>query len=1021
MLYYLSLEEGLSYMRPAPLPQREARGQVERVKAVAPEQRSAADWLTLAENGADVERVETVADALTRARALGLTPEQEARALLVEAGRAARLKHFPQALALYEQALPHLAGRQREVARYGIFITRTLISPDAAETLPMPELDPAEPASYVGQAFLAAYLGDFDRARALVAEGLARHPRESGLYLVKGGIGILTGDEKLMEEASREALAVDPDDPFALGLRSEIERHYQGNPDASIETARRAAALAPAGGDYWNQIAQGMIERNHIREAEQAIHEGLRQDPTSLVLRTNYAITLLTNHGRLEDAKAQIDIAESLDPDNAAVSHVRGLYHLMQGDRALALESALAASAANPSYGEALLVLAAIYYQNREYDLAAQQIDAAQRADPNSPYIPVFRAAVALDQYRADDAIVAAREALERYRARGGIYANLSESQGTGSYVTGAFRFLGLEDWGRYIADRTFDPFVSTSLFDRALSQVPAPYYTGQSLQPFDPQSAGSEAGLSDIFQGLRLDPLAVAGPERELHLFRQRFVEGILAPGLIATGGDISFSGGAQVAGTDYYPFPLSYSLSVGSSRFEGPVGANNGTATDNVTFFAGLQPTAFDKVVLYASWDKGEIEFPGTLDMPRNNGATATKSFSGLLFYAHEFGRENVLTVGGGALQVDRRLERQDVAPLGGTPLLFDVQYSEEFDSQTLLGYVNYAVGLGPVDLSVGLDYLDNQTPQRYQIIVSHPQLGSETNIVDARTAAKQYRAYVDARYVPFDGLEVQAQIARARTSLDGEGDSRIDWAVGAAWEPTPGQWLRAGYANRSELDVPVTLAPTAFAGLRPAEAPAFGSTESFIGRWDAEWSPHFFTAVEYQHQAFDGLSFTRPNFIQPITDILVDVDLIGMRPINAGRSKLDRVTASANLWLTGNVGVNALYAYSDSEVKEGELAGGTIPFLSRHYARAGVTWTHPSLVKVNAFAAYYGPRRNGVNAERDQSISANAELEWQSPDRRFQLNAGLYNLFDDDVELTPGVPNYGRTFTASVRVRF
>ena len=67
-----------------------------------------------------------------------------------------------------------------------------------------------------------------------------------------------------------------------------------------------------------------------------------------------------------------------------------------------------------------------------------------------------------------------------------------------------------------------------------------------------------------------------------------------------------------------------------------------------------------------------------------------------------------------------------------------------------------------------------------------------------------------------------------------------------------------------SRIATDQDFTFAPIASVGLRGTIAPASESarTTSYVARWDAEWLPHFFTSVEYQHQDFGGLSYEVPS---------------------------------------------------------------------------------------------------------------------------------------------------------------
>jgi tetratricopeptide (TPR) repeat protein len=949
MLYYMALEEGLAYLRPSPVSQIASRSIVERVKAIAPDNRTPEDWILLAEAGAEIEAKASIVSALARARSAGLTPGQEARAKLVEAGYAAKARDFRRALRLYEEALPSLSGRQREVARYGRFIARTLVDPAIADE-ELPPLNEGEAVSYVGQAYIAAYLGEFDKARAIVDVGLRRFPNESALYAIKGGIGILTGDEKAMDEASQRALAIDPADPFAISIRAVLDLHYRGNPEAAVRSAEVAVRSAPGKDEFWSLLGEALHTREETRKAESAFLAGLAEEPHSFIMRGNYSLFLL-QLDRTEESREQLRIARGLDPDNALVHLIEGFLDLKEGRRDLALEHALDASAANPSYSEALLLLAEIHYANGDYELARQQLDAADKADPKNPFVALYRAAFAIDHYEADAAILAAREAVRRYRARGGVYASLSESKGTGSYIAGAFRFLNLGEWARYHGDRNHDPFVPVALFDRALSQVPDPFLVKQEFFPFDAQAGGDSSAVSDVFQGLRLDPLSISAPEKDLHITRQKFFELSLTPSLLVADERVTSSQSATINGLLLRPTPLAFSVVATHDRVELPVGRNNDREGNSVLGFFGLEPSPHDHLIIFTGYSDQRKELTGTLDAPRDNGEVNDRSALLFALYAHQFGREHIVSLGGGLSEARRDLKRRDDVLVGDLPFLFDLQYRDQQKAETKFAFLDHAIGLGAVDLQAGAEYMTTDMKQSVSRTVALSGLGSESDFNEITAKAKQYRAYVDAHFTPSNSLTIQGQVALTGTGIDGADDQNFDFSFGVAVEPIEGHWLRAAYVRNTSTDLPFTLAPTAVVGLRQNDAPVLdgSQSESVIGRWDAEWDEHLFTSVEVQHQDFDGLSFDRPNIVTPIINFLFD-PLPGARPVAVGPSELTRVSVSANLWLTGNIGVRAVYSFSSTDVMSGPGAGGPIPFISRHFARGQVTWTHPSRIRVS-----------------------------------------------------------------------
>jgi predicted Zn-dependent protease len=126
-----------------------------------------------------------------------------------------------------------------------------------------------------------------------------------------------------------------------------------------------------------------------------------------------------------------------------------------------------------PAYSQGLLATAIAYYQNGDVELADQALDNADRLDPNDSIIAIVRTAIALDQYRADEAVLSAREAVRRSRARGGDYAGLAVSRQSGSYPVEAYRFINLNEWARYYGDGPTTPSRRRAISTKPWSPAP--------------------------------------------------------------------------------------------------------------------------------------------------------------------------------------------------------------------------------------------------------------------------------------------------------------------------------------------------------------------------------------------------------------------------------------------------------------------------------------------------------------------------------------------------------------------
>jgi len=1015
MLYYFPLDAALGIYSPSILSQRAARGERTRLLAIAEAQRSAEDWLVLAETGLGiVNRAEVRAD-LARARAAGLTPAQAPRADLIEAWQRAEDKQWPQALALFDRARPGLSGHRAAVADVLRFIAARRADPES-DPAP-PAFDRDQPAAWLGQAYLAAYAGDLDRAKAIAAEAAARFPGDAEISSIEGSLGLLLDDRAMIERSIARTLAIDPDHAESLKLRGALKAAFLGDPDSALADFRRATELAPASATYWSDLGDTLSERNAMREADAAMRRGIAEQPNDPLIRVNHAIILL-DQNRLKEAKAELDAALALDPGLSAAHTITGRYHFQNGDGEQALQELLAGSAADPAYSEGLMLLGAAYYRRGDYAVALQQIDAADRLDPASSTPALIRAAIALDRYDLDTAIRSAREALRRYRAKGGIYANLSENRGTGSYVAGAFRFLDLGDWARYYGDRVFDSFTASAYFDQVNDGVDDPFLVAQSPAGYDPR-AGAAGAFSSVLQGLALQPLSVASSNRYLQLFQERFFETAVTGSAVSANGAVRGGISANAQGLAFAPVPVAFSITAARSGTHGPVGDRNDARDTNVTGLLGTELTPYDRVAIFAQHDESRTDAPGDFGDPRLGGFGLLRQRSDAVYgvYSHEFGYRNMVLLGGSWASVLGRTSRRD-------GLLFAPPNQAFFDGfdrhrvRAWSGTASWAFGLGDVDIRAGADFagLRETVDTRVTLTVNGAEAGSAE--AHERSNRTFDRAYVDVRAQPASAIIVQARATRSEAAAG----HRFDWQAGIAIEPTEGQWFRAAYVRETSFPTPFSLAPARVAGLVPnaAPVPAGGRIESGIARWDAEWSAHFFTAVEYQLQDYQAVSFNRPDLLMPLC---LDAGcVIGPADYDFGAGRSARLSVTANLWLTGNWGVNATYARSSSSLKTPTGDGGAIPFLPRDYARLGVTWTNPKRIKLSAGASYVGSRRSEVLTTRlGDYVSVDATAEWQSPDQRFQANIGITNAFDAGYRVTTGLPGWGRMLSASLTVRF
>jgi len=1039
MLFHIELRDAFNIMPASPLEGPALRAERARVDAIPPAQRRAEDWLVLAETALSLDGRAVAGAALQEARQRPLNASQRARADLVDALLAGGERRWREAAALFARAEPRLDARRRSIAAYGRYIAASMADP--ARVQPAPRAVGGDANAAIAQTFVDGFTEDLTAAAKTAKAGEARHPRNARLAAFSGQLALALNRRDEMRAAVERARALDPDDPDVLVTSAMLKGEVDSDLDGALADLNRAAAIAPGRYQVWNALGLIQSAREAPLEAEAAFRRAIEVDPHSPVSYANLAILLL-DQSRVEEAGTLIDKALEIDPAFHVAYIARGRYFLQKGDDARGIENLLAGSAANPAYSQGLLGLAIAYYHAGDLELSQQALDNADRLDPNDPVVSMARTAIAVDQYQADQAIGAARESIRRFRQRGGYYAPLATTRQGGSYLSQAYRLIGLDEWGRFYGDRVFDPFSATGYFDQAIARRGRPVIGKPTVEGIQGVEADM-AAFNLAMQGLFFDPLAVSGRTRRLDLLRRPFVDGEIGGGLVSRDGKLGWQTDATIQGFSNLPIPTSFYANVGRGQGteEHLVGEGD---IDRGSFFLGAAPSAADRFLMFAA---GETSKPGlTTRLPVAAGGDARKSTSiqAGAGWSHTFGYRNVMTAGVFATTGHDRRFRQRLSSASlvdeslGFPIFFDVTGEATEIRRTevdgVVAAVNHTIGLGDVtfrhgievqrgttkgmqDTSVLLSYRD----RTFDGLLDFSESASE-NLV-SRGDFRAGRAYADALWRPSDRFEAEVGIqgtisetesqlfpSNAPVTYTRDKDKTADPRIGAAFSPVEGQWFRAAYRRDTELPIGITLSPVTTVGLAPNPVPLAigGRTETLAFRWDAEWHPRFFTAVEYQRQNVRNLDL-------PIIDTLDTLS------VTSGR--IDRVAATANIWLGYGIGVFGTVGAASSENKsEGADYGRPIPFVAERFARAGLTFVHPSRLKFTLAQTFIGDRTGDLaGVTLDDYWTTDAAVTWETPDRRLQFGLALLNMFDNDYELAPGIPGPGRTVSATMKARF
>lgn len=1017
MLFYLTLRRAFVFLPATPLSMPRMPVERDRLTAIPEKRRSTDDWLALAEIQLSLDGRQKAITSLQQARALGLSRSQAARADLIDALIAGAENRHSDAARLFAKALPDLDAKRRDIAAFGGYFARSLADPKSSEK---PPARAASPYGAIAEAYAMGFLQNTRAAIEVLKKAEQRFPDDAAIPAARSYFALLLDDRAEVKSAVDRALALDPNNQFALDVRANYRAAIESDLTGAIADLTLALETSPGSTSLWNSIGLVQIAHDDYKNAEASLKRAIELDPQDPVAHANLAILYL-DQLRVEDAKREIDAALAADPSFDIALVARGRYHIQTGELDKAVDDLLAATVANPAYSQGELLLAAARYEKGDRIAGAQAVDNAARLDPNDPVVSSLQTTIAIDEYRSNDAIRYAQEFLRRSRARGGQFAALSASQDAGSSVNNAFRLQGLNAWGQYYGDAVFDPFAGTGYFDQTIrgsvNPVANSFLFGAPLTDF----VANDTTFSSFIQGLMYEP-HVFGPSRTPNILTSPFFEASIGNGIIAVGGDQNWTGDAEIQGYSNTPIPVSMYANVslekipiiGNSaynlgRFDGDLEALSGTG------YLTASPTAYDRIVAYGvhSENKAGLDssfLPFAL-LGRDDAINSTTAGIG---WSHTIGYRNVVNTALFYSDISFKSSRQYVEVVGGVPI--SLMETDRTRQKNYIAAINHNYGDDALTWRYGLE--GGQLNISASSSLASPPIPPV--VIDKVNSDIGYgRAYVDLLHEI--NPDLKAEYALFGTVLQGDSVdvTRLEPRLGIAWTPSEGHWLRAAYMrNGLQVGTP-TLAPVDTLGIQPNQFAIGleGYADTLALRWDAEWTDNVFTAVDFQHQEMHDLILSNPLTFPVIPLLTTDA-------VNLSRGRVDFASATANFILGHGFGLSATAAVADSENRDPSSLGygNSLPFVPDTAGQVALTWVSDINLKTTVAANYVGKRDgDDLGAELDDYWTLDANLTWEPFDKRFELELAAYNLLDEDFEVAPDVPGWGRAFKGTLTVRF
>ncbi len=1048
MMFYMEMRGLFRGLPATKLDGSAQRRERSRLAAIPRAARTAEDWVAIAENGINQDRPEVVLEAVAEARRrLGQRPAfvpgpnddwtaggdtarratasrsgLSARLDLVEAMLAGGAKRYELAATLFARAARGTSGRQRLTAQCGYYAAATLANPK--HVLPIPPVGSADQNVCTAQVVgFGKGLEDAEKILRQTEKSAPNHLRSS---MLSAHVSLLLNRRDELRSTLERMRAIDPDSPETLVTSGYVKSSIDSDLDGAVRDFSRGVEIAPGDSEMWNGLGLAEYARDASIEAERAFRQSIEVDPYNPVPYANLAILLL-DQSRVDEAGQLIEKALQLDPSLDTAYTAKGRYYLQKGDMAKAMEFVLAGSAANPANAQGLLAVAITQYQSGDLEVAEQALDNADRLDRNDPVTSIARTAIAVDQLQADAAIINAREAIRRYRNRGGYFAGLATTKTGGSYLGQAYRLLNLEDWGRYYTDRVADPFSATSYFDQSAARRPRPFFSRPSLDQIEGGTADSAGNL--VLQGLFFDPLAVSGRIGRIDLLRRPFIDAEFGGSLVRRNGRNGWQSEATVQAFSNEPVPTSVSLSYSRVNTGTDRGRAGGEDAQTAAAFVGIAPSAADRFLIWGTASSANPDIVAPAIRLFDADTNTVKAYQAGAGWSHTFGYRNVLTaavVATRAEQSHRRLSTEGSIGIDPTfgPffLLLDSRQRTDARVDSVTAALSHTFGFGDFTLRSGIE---GQSGRIRSVLsqgatLSIPGLSyseSADTVETTRTNFRAGRAYTNLQWQPSDKIQIEGGIQVLGADMEvTPSKTYVDPRIGIAVSPLDNHWLRAAWRRDTELPNGFTLSPITTVGLVPNALPVQlgGDKETVALRWDAEWTQNIFTAVEYQGQRARRL---RVDF----ADTLDSFDL--------NKARIDYITATANIWLTHGIGVFGTIGFAESSTIAADGLEVDVPFVPRRFARAGVTFVHPSRIKLSVIENYIGERYDSPGGVKlDPFWTTDLVASYETPDRRFLFGLSLLNVFDERYELVAGragnsdpVSGAGRTVAGSLKVRF
>jgi tetratricopeptide (TPR) repeat protein len=276
-------------------------------------------------------------------------------------------------------------------------------------------------------AALKVQQSDTTAAEKLLAEVLAKSPRDNDALILRGNLSLAQKDPK---SAIADLRSVLRDQPNAVGVMRTLARAHlaNGEPALAEETMRRAVDANPKDAGARLDLAQLLAELGKPEQARPVIDELIKQQPDNMpALETQFKIAAAT--GDTAEAQAAADATVAARPKEALGYFEQGVV----AERSQRLDDAVrlysTALDLQPEAAEPLEALTGALVKLKRTPEALKRLDASAARFPTAPIALNLKGEVLLNTQHAADAAAAFKAAIERQPKWWVPYRGLASAQ----------------------------------------------------------------------------------------------------------------------------------------------------------------------------------------------------------------------------------------------------------------------------------------------------------------------------------------------------------------------------------------------------------------------------------------------------------------------------------------------------------------------------------------------------------------------------------------------------------------